>query len=109
MAIIKRELTTLNDSKHTTRLKTTVDYGGALDEVREAIECGNGRIGNGSGEMCIMFKVPEEAWALDPLLKKAQFFRRHGDEGQFNHYLRMWMKLNPKLCIPFQPKLYVTK
>lgn len=108
MAIIKQEIDSLNDDKRTTRLKTTVSIDEALEEVEKANLTG-GRIGHGSDEVVTLFKVPQELWTLDPLLRKAQFYRRNGDMGQFTKYIKMWMKLNPQLCVKQQRRVFATR
>lgn len=108
MAIIKKQIDSLGDKKNTTKLTLTVSLKEALEEVERAREAG-GRIGTGSNEKCMLFRVPQELWVLDPLLKKADFYRRHGDMGQYTRYIRMWMKLNPKLCVPYERRIFATR
>ena len=105
--INRQELTSEYDSdgKLNIRLQTTVDFTAALEQVARDNEAG-GRVGSGSDEMVISCEIPDELWALDPLLKKASFFAHMGDRANYTHYLRQFMKLHPKLCPTFRRKYY---
>lgn len=108
-SIIKQELNSLNDGKGTVHLRTTVEMDSVIAMAKAATELSGGRVGHGSGEMRVMGFIPPELWTYDPLLLKAREAKRHGDIGQYTHYVRMFFKLNPQLSPVVDKKYFTTR
>ena len=89
-------------------VRTTVSLDEAIDKAKFDNEMG-GRIGKGSDEVLIKAEIPMELWALDPMLKKAAFFRAQGDIAHYTHYFDMFLRLNPQFRVEFKPKYFTTK
>ena len=89
-------------------LRTTISLDDAIDQAKYDSEMG-GRIGTGSDEVLIKAEIPMELWALDPMLKKAAFFRMQGDIAHYTHYFDMFLRLNPQFKVEYRPKYYTTK
>ena len=106
MAIARQEFNVVDDAgDRKYHLKTTVDCSDAIAAAKAASDMG-GRIGSGSDEVIITAQIPDELYALDPMLKKAMFFRSIGDKAQYVHYMRMFLKLNPKFKVEVSKKFY---
>ncbi len=109
--IIRQELNSRIDpatGKRQIHLRTEVSADEAIRQVQLDNENG-GRIGSGSDEMMIACEIPSELWAYDPLLKKAMFYKLHGEKALYVHYLRQFMKLNQKLCPVYHRRVFTTK
>lgn len=90
-------------------LQTRVSLDEAIRQVQFDNERLGGRLGKGSDEVIIQAEIPLELWALDPLLKKAAFFREHGDIAHFTHYFKMFLDLQPQLAPDFQKRIYTVR
>jgi len=89
-------------------LRTTISLDDAIDQAKYDTEMG-GRLGTGSDEVLIKAEIPMELWALDPMLKKAAFFRAQGDIAHYTHYFDMFLRLNPQFKVEFRPKFFTTR
>jgi len=109
--ISRQELNTYYDEKGRAHyhLQTQVSLDEAIRQVEYDNEVAGGRLGKGSDEMVIMAEIPLELWSLDPLLRKAAFFKDQGDKALYTHYLNMFLQLQPKLKPDFQRRIFVTK
>ena len=90
-------------------LQTRVSLDEAIRQVQFDNERLGGRLGKGSDEVIIQAEIPLELWALDPLLKRAAFFREHGDIAHFTHYFKMFLDLQPQLAPDFQKRIYTVR
>ena len=108
--ITYQDLTTEWDPSGKARyhLRTTVSLDEAIRRAQYDNEMG-GRVGKGSDEVVIQAEIPLELWSLDPLLKKAAFFRAQGDKALYTHYFKMFLDLQPKLKVDFQKRIFVTR
>jgi len=89
-------------------LRTTISLDDTIDKVKYDNEMG-GRIGTGSDEVLIKAEIPMELWALDPMLKKAMFFRAQGDIAHYTHYFDMFLRLNPQFKVEYKQKYFTTR
>ena len=89
-------------------LQTTVSLDDAINQAKYDNEMG-GRIGKGSDEVLIKAEIPMEMWALDPMLKKAAFFKAQGDIAHYTHYFDMFLRLNPQFKVEYRPKFFTTR
>ena len=96
------------NGKERYHLQTTVSLDSAIDQAKYDSEMG-GRLGTGSDEVLIKAEIPMELWALDPMLKKAAFFRAQGDIAHYTHYFDMFLRLNPQFKVEYRPKYYTTR
>ena len=103
MAIESTKLMRYNDG--TIHLKTVVDCSEAIEAAKLASEAG-GRIGKGSDEIVVTAQIPNELYGLDPLLKKAMFFKHMGDKAMCTHYTRMFLQLNPQFKVAVSKKFF---
>ena len=108
--VIGQEFETEFDEKGKERyhLKTTISLDKAIDQAKYDSEMG-GRLGTGSDEVLIKAEIPMELWALDPMLKKATFFRMQGDIAHYTHYFDMFLRLNPQFKVEYRPKYFTTR
>lgn len=106
MAITQRNLNVMDENgKEAYLLKTTVDCSDAIAAAKAASEAG-GRVGKGSDEVVVIAQIPDELYALDPMLKKAMFFRSIGDNAQAVHWTREFLRLNPAFKVNVSKKFY---
>ena len=96
------------DGKERYHLKTTISLDDAINQVKMDNEMG-GRLGSGSDEVLIKAEIPMELWTLDPMLRKAAFFRMQGDIAHYTHYFDMFLRLNPQFKVEYRPKYFTTK
>lgn len=96
------------NGKERYHLRTTVSLDDAIEQAKYDSEMG-GRIGTGSDEVLIKAEIPMELWALDPMLKKASFFRMQGDVAHFTHYFDMFLRLNPQFKVEYRQKYFTTR
>ena len=89
-------------------LRTTISLDDAINQARYDSEMG-GRIGTGSDEVLIKAEIPMELWTLDPMLRKAAFFRSIGDVAHYTHYFDMFLRLNPQFKVEYKQKYFTTK
>ena len=89
-------------------LRTTIALDDAIDQAKYDSEMG-GRLGTGSDEGLIKAEIPMELWTLDPMLRKAAFFRMQGDIAHYTHYFDMFLRLNPQFKVEYRPKYFTTK
>lgn len=89
-------------------LRTTISLDDAINQAKLDSEMG-GRIGTGSDEVLIKAEIPMELWALDPMLRKAAFFRSQGDMAHYTHYFDMFLRLNPQFKVEYKKKFFTTK
>lgn len=106
MAIARQEFNVVDDAgDRKYHLKTTVDCSDAIAAAKAASEMG-GRVGKGSDEVVVIAQIPDELYALDPMLKKAMFFRSIGDNAQAVHWTREFLRLNPAFKVEVSRKYY---
>ena len=96
------------NGKERYHLRTTVSLDDAINKVQYDNDMG-GRIGKGSDEVLIKAEIPMELWALDPMLKKAAFFRAQGDIANYTHYFDMFLRLNPQFKTEFKQRIFTTR
>jgi len=96
------------DGKEQYRLRTTISLDDAINQAKYDSEMG-GRLGSGSDEVLIKAEIPMELWSLDPMLKKAAFFRAQGDIAHYTHYFDMFLRLNPQFKVEYRPKFFTTR
>ena len=96
------------NGKNRYHLRTTISLDDAINQVKYDNEMG-GRIGSGSDEVLIKAEIPMELWALDPMLRKAMFFRQHGDIAHYTHYFDMFLRLNPQFKVEYKQKFFTTR
>lgn len=89
-------------------LKTTISLDDAIEQVKRDNEAG-GRIGTGSDEVLIKAEIPMELWTLDPMLRKAAFYKAAGDVAHYTHYFDMFLRLNPQFKVEYRPKYFTTR
>ncbi len=89
-------------------LRTTISLDDAIEQAKRDSEAG-GRVGTGSDEVLIKAEIPVELWALDPMLKKAAFYRSVGDIAHYTHYFDMFLRLNPQFKVEYRPKFFTTR
>lgn len=89
-------------------LRTTISLDDAIDQVQRDNEFG-GRIGTGSDEVLIKAEIPMELWSLDPMLRKASFFRAQGDIAHYTHYFDMFLRLNPQFKVEYKQRIFTTR
>ena len=108
--ITRQEFDTFFDEqgKAQYRLRTTVSLDDAINRVKYDNEMG-GRIGKGSDEVLIKAEIPLELWSLDPLLKKAAFFKSVGDKALYTHYFNMFLQLQPQLKTDFKQRIFTVR
>ncbi len=108
--ISRQELDTELDENGKMRyhVRTVVSMDEAIDRVKYDNEMG-GRIGKGSDEVLIKAEIPLELWSLDPLLKKAAFFKAMGDKALYTHYFNMFLQLQPQLRPDFQKRIFTVR
>lgn len=106
MAIINQKIDQLKDGKGGVKLTTTVDVRDALD-AHELSKITGSIVDKGkSSEKRILFRIPQEMWTLDPVLRLAQLYKSAGDIAHYTAQIRKWMKENPKLCYEQERKFY---
>ena len=106
MAITQRDLNVIDENGiESYHLRTTVDCSDAIAAAKAASEAG-GRVGKGSDEVVVIAQIPDELYALDPMLKKAMFFRSIGDNAQAVHWTREFLRLNPAFKVTVSKKFY---
>jgi len=96
------------NGKRRYHLRTTISLDDAINQAKYDNEMG-GRIGKGSDEVLIKAEIPMELWALDPMLKKAMFFRAQGDIAHYTHYFDMFLRLNPQFKVEYKQKYFTTR
>ena len=96
------------DGKERYHLKTTISLDDAINQVKMDNEMG-GRLGTGSDEVLIKAEIPMELWTLDPMLRKAAFYRSVGDVAHYTHYFDMFLRLNPQFKVEYKKKFFTTK
>lgn len=104
MAITQRDLNVIDENgMESYYLKTTVDCSDAIAAAKAASEAG-GRVGKGSDEVVVIAQIPDELYALDPMLRKAMFYRSIGDNAQYVHWVRAFLQLNPAFKVTVSKK-----
>lgn len=96
------------DGKRRYHLRTTIALDDAIEQAKLDNEMG-GRLGTGSDEVLIKAEIPVELWTLDPMLRKAAFYRSVGDIAHYTHYFDMFLRLNPQFKVEYRPKYFTTK
>lgn len=96
------------DGKRRYHLRTTISLDDAIEQAKYDSEMG-GRLGTGSDEVLIKAEIPMELWTLDPMLRKATFYRSVGDIAHYTHYFDMFLRLNPQFKVEYRPKYFTTK